>query len=676
MRCVKPVAALFVVLAPGSLGAHWIEHSHLPVWAQRGVMRSCVCPFDALRLREWIDTDPLACHFNVLFTEQTAWEDARTPSGELVKHYLKPRGGHLFFYTCPNSIWYDEEFERACWRDDLVFSRYRLSTCVRYPYAKGCVNHDSDGRPTIAYPWPSRRHRTSYFSTRWVQHHKQIMDYMVKGRDAVTNPTMKRYMQPVKWPGIVDGFYFDNAGQRDDWGPLAMARWKEISTRHFGKVVDPKTAKDPRVRLLWKDMQHRAYIEFHNAFRKHGWTYDRPRLTLLGSHGPYGYHGHKVGFPDIEFYESTYHVQPQGDNIWDLKCGLARTHGKAQSSLNHERFRPTRLTGDNSFAVLHWTLSREFARLSLAECLAMDANHMVQLGPLVYANRRYAEEYRLYHEFNRQLEPEIYRNATPGAKLAVLWPIASEARGTPDNGPLGKRLWTLGFPYEVVVEHDLTADVWPKMGMETLILPDARCLDEQRVAVILDWVNNGGQCLVSRSLAERTEMGFAQQSASARVLLGKIRGPIRYSPMFDFILDGFELEKGGRVWLPARQHFSEKTPEGTVAVEFTGAPGKYDVRLTYLDEADGISTLTVYRNKDRLTQFKLDKLGDRRHTKVLTGVELAPGDRIRIHALQHSEEFCRIFDLSLAPTGADPGAITYRNVGRGRVAFAPKDLKD
>jgi len=428
-------------------------------------MRSCVCPFDYGYLHSWIDTDPLACEFNVLFTSVVAWEDARTPTGDLLDIYIRPRNAHLFFYTCPNSIYWDDEFERVEWRDDLVFERYRLSSFLRYPYAKDCINHDSDGRPTVAYPWPSRRHRTSYFATRWVEHHKQTMDYMVKGKGAVRNEHLLKYVRELKWPGIVGGFYFDNAGRREDWGPLAMKRWEALSRRLFGKVIDPKTSQDLRVRSAWEEMQFRSYLEFHDAFRKHGWTYAPPRLTLLGSHGIYGYYAAETDFPDIEFYENTYRVQPQGDNIWAIKCGLARTHGKAQACLNHERFRPPKLSGKRAHDVLYWTLTREFARLSLAECMAMNGNHMVQIGPLVYPHLRYAEEYVLYNRFNRRLEDEIYASAQPGAKVAVLYPIASEARGTADNEPLGRRLWELGFPFEVVVEHDLTPETWPAMPM-------------------------------------------------------------------------------------------------------------------------------------------------------------------------------------------------------------------
>ncbi|MBM4080705.1 MAG: hypothetical protein FJ278_13460, partial [Planctomycetes bacterium] len=265
MRRVACLFALGLAVLPASLYAHWVEHKRLPEWAQRGAMRSCVCPFDHGWLRAWLDADPLACNFTVLFTEQTAWEDPRTPTKQLMDTYVRPRNGHLFFYTCPNSIYYDDHFEREDWNDNMAFSRYRWDNFHRQPYAKDCINYNKDGQPTIAYLLPSMRHRTSYFATQWAEHEKQIVDYMVKGKAAVTNEYLRKHMRELKHPGIMDGFYFDNAGMRIDWGPLAMECWKKVSQERFGKVIDPKTSDDLAVRMAWLDMQYRAYFEFHEA---------------------------------------------------------------------------------------------------------------------------------------------------------------------------------------------------------------------------------------------------------------------------------------------------------------------------------------------------------------------------------------------------------------------------
>ncbi|MBM4049163.1 MAG: hypothetical protein FJ279_29030, partial [Planctomycetes bacterium] len=485
-------------------------------------------------------------------------------------------------------------------------------------------------------------------------------------------------MHELKHPGIMDGFYFDNAGMRIDWGPLAMERWKKVSQERFGKVVDPKTSDDLAVRMAWLDMQYRAYFEFHGAFWKHGWTYNPPRLTLLGAHGAYGYYESETDFPDIEFYENTYRVQPESDNIWELKCGLARTHGKAQACLNHERWRPEKLSPDGSFAVLNWFLTREFGRLSMAECMAMNGNHMLQIGPLTYAHMRYGADYRLYNEFNRQLEPEIYRNALPAARLAVLWSPASEGRGSTDNELLGRRLWMMGVPYEVVVEHDLKTEIWPAMGMDALILSDVRCLNEPRVALALDWVRKGGRCLVAQSLAERDEFGMRQNSASARALLGDVGGRIRYDADPDFQLEMFEPERGGgRIWIPQILKDPPAKPrEGNAAVVFTGPTAAYDLRLECLDEDDGRSPITLYRNQDVVAKFVLDQQNNKRLIKLFPNVKLSTGDRLRIHAVQDADEFCRIFSLEAVPAGADVETVTYRDVGQGRVAFAPKALMD
>ena len=118
MRLVRFLIVLLAVLMPRCISAHWITHERLPDWAQRGAMRSCVAPVDGETLHAWIDTDPMACDFNVIFTGVPAWENALTPTQKLLDLYLRPRGAHLFFYTCPNSIYFDDTLEREQWSED------------------------------------------------------------------------------------------------------------------------------------------------------------------------------------------------------------------------------------------------------------------------------------------------------------------------------------------------------------------------------------------------------------------------------------------------------------------------------------------------------------------------------------------------------------------------------
>ncbi|MDP6361030.1 MAG: hypothetical protein QF473_38310, partial [Planctomycetota bacterium] len=209
-----------------------------------------------------------------------------------------------------------------------------------------------------------------------------------------------------------------------------------------------------------------------------------------------------------------------------------------------------------------------------------------------------------------------------------------------------------------------------------LILPDARCLNEERIEVVLDWVRRGGRCLVSQALGERDEFGLRQSSKAARELLGDLGARIRYAASLEFQMQGFESEQRGRIWLPARRQFTEKTPEGTASVVFRGEPGKYDLRFDFLDEADGECSLTVSRNNDLVQQLKLDRQTDRRSMRTVPGVSLKTGDSIRIHAKQDNEEFCRIYGLELIPSGADLEKVTWREVGKGKVAFVPQNLMD
>ncbi|MBT7845164.1 MAG: hypothetical protein HN742_25020 [Lentisphaerae bacterium] len=664
------------LLAAIGADAHWETHDHLPRYARRGVLRACVAPFNGPQLDTWLDVDPLGSHFNLIFTAQPAWEHPIIQTDAVVSRYLQPRGGNLFFYTCPNSIYFNDEFERVDYREDVRFERHRWDTLNRFPYAKDQITWGRDGKPIKAYVWPSTRHRTSYFSERWLEHHFQVMSYMVEGKAAVTNKQLVKWLHDLDHPGIHGGYYYDNAGVRHDWGPLAMKKWKEVSRREFGKVIDPRSASDLRVRMFWDDMQHRAYIEYCDALRKHAWSSDRPRLSIQGSRGAPAYYAGEYDFPDIEFYENSGKMLPQTDSIWDLKCGLARTHGKAQALLTHDHFPRPRLDRSGGFRVLNWTLTEEYARLMLAESLALNAAHMVQIGAMTYDTMRYGPQVTQYNTFNRELEELVYREARLAARLAVMSPIASEAHGSASNAPLGERLWRQGWAYDVVIEHDVTPAIWPEMKADVLVLPDVRCLNEPRLQVLLDWVRAGGKALISQALATRDELGIPRTSVLASQLLGSVPTRVSFSAAYDCQLTGFVVEKEGRVWLPMNFHEKTKTLEGTVTADFSGADGQYDVRIVHLDESDGVSNMTVLQNGSVLTTFTLDKDTDRRHVKQLPGIAIRTGDRFEVRARmdKDGEEFCRIYDLEFVPVGADLNSVTYRDVGKGLVAYAPQSL--
>lgn len=676
MTRIRSLSACIFLLLTLYVGAHWETHDHLPQYARRGVLRACVAPFGGAQLAEWLDADPLACHYNLIFTAQPAWENPLIHTADVVSRYLQPRNGNLFFYTCPNSIYYDAEFERVDFREDVRFERYRWDTFARFPYAKDQIVIGRDEKPLLAYVWPSTRHRTSYFSTLWLEHHAQVMAYHILGKDAVTNPHLKPWLTDLKYPGINGGFYYDNSGLRQDWGPLAMAKWAALSQKEFGWVVDPKTATDLRVRMLWEDMQYRAFLEYHDHLRQVAWSFDTPRLSMQPSKGVPGYYAAELDYPDIEFYENSGKMLPQSDNIWDLKCGLARTHGKAQALLTHDHFPRPRLDREGNFVVLNWKLNEAFTRLMLAESLAMNAAHMVQIGPMIYDTMRVGATVNLFHTFNKELEEEVYREALPASRLLVMNPITSEAHGSAENDPLGERLWRQGWAYEVIIEHDLSEAYWKQMEAEVLVLPDVRCLNEDRLAVLLDWVKQGGRVLVTQQLATRDELGVPRVSVLAPQLLGNVPTRLSFNAAYDCHLEGFVPEKDGRVWLPTNFHTNEKTAEGTITLTFNGASGQYDIRVVYIDESDGNSQLALHRNGVVLDEIPLAENDDARKVRTLSNLAVANGDTFQIHGKMDltGDEFVRVLDIEFVPVGADLHTVSYRELGKGLVAYAPQSL--
>lgn len=101
---------------------------------------------------------------------------------------------------------------------------------------------------------------------------------------------------------------------------------------------------------------------------------------------------------------------------------------------------------------------------------------------------------------------------------------------------------------------------------------------------------------------------------------------------------------------------------GSAATTFTGDEGTYDLVLSYFDENDGQSEVTV-KAGDQTYVLKFDQdLGTENYPtannrivrQVVSGIQLSTGDTIEIQGGKNGEEYARVDYIELVPEGATP----------------------
>ena len=118
--------------------------------------------------------------------------------------------------------------------------------------------------------------------------------------------------------------------------------------------------------------------------------------------------------------------------------------------------------------------------------------------------------------------------------------------------------------------------------------------------------------------------------------------------------DGFVVEantaaSGGKI---IRGNGPAASAPGKANAIFMGSKGTYDITVTYFDEYDGISSMAVFLNDQLLEQWLADENpacrdcaspNERtlRSRVVATGIELSPGDEIRLESTVNHYEYGR-----------------------------------
>jgi hypothetical protein len=130
--------------------------------------------------------------------------------------------------------------------------------------------------------------------------------------------------------------------------------------------------------------------------------------------------------------------------------------------------------------------------------------------------------------------------------------------------------------------------------------------------------------------------------------------------------DGFVVEantaaSGGQI---IRGNGPADSVPGKASAAFMGSQGTYDITVTYFDEYDGISSMAFFLNGQLLHRWLADENpacrdcaspneSTLRTRVVATGIEISPGDDIRLESTVNQYEYGRFdkidFTLSLSP---------------------------
>ena len=127
--------------------------------------------------------------------------------------------------------------------------------------------------------------------------------------------------------------------------------------------------------------------------------------------------------------------------------------------------------------------------------------------------------------------------------------------------------------------------------------------------------------------------------------------------------DGFVVEanaaaSGGQI---IRGNAPADATPGKASATFMGSQGTYDITVTYFDEYDGSSSMAMFLNNQLLDQWLADENptcrdcaspNERtlRSRVVATGIEISPGDEIRLESTVNHYEYGRFDKIDFTPS--------------------------
>lgn len=663
-RFLQTVVPLGLFCASGAL-ADWVEHQDKPAWLRRGAVRMASTFGDREKLPQWLDEDPMGFGINLYYGIHWPWELAIDGTA-FANDYFRREGGHVSWYICPTSMfWHDNIAQLANLPMGLVAWRYK--NFEKYPYAAQSCCIEADGSRKTIYFGDWQRHASARTSDTWLEHVTGIMRWMAHGPSRVENEHLRRQLCELKHPGCPDVYYLDNPTVQFSWDDRTLELWRPYCKKRFGKVEDPRTTADPLVRAAWFNFSLEAHASFFAKLKRAANSLSPPRYTWTNI--VEGVESFMTGtqYLDAIYTEDTVNAPPRHWNVFNYKRLLALTHGGAVG-LWCPQYPPwIKLAEDNTYRILDWRLTAKAVQLSVAEGMATGATHILHPGMVVYPSYRWGDAIRPY-TFFQKANAQLFREAQMGARLAFLYPAASQDRGGPDLQPFADRLMQMGFPIELIVEADLAADRFG--SVDAIIVPHAHCLGKARVATLRSFVERGGRLLVSEHFAQRDDEGYPQDTSIAASLLPDSAGArFFYSAPLDMALDGFQPTRAGRLEIPP----FGKRRDGRAWLFFNGPAATYRVRVHYYDEWDGVSTMAVELNDREAERWKLD--GEDGMTSHTTSpVTLKNGDKITVYGQADMGEYVRWTAVEVLPERPAPREAVTRKIGQGTVRYTPLSL--
>ena len=172
----------------------------------------------------------------------------------------------------------------------------------------------------------------------------------------------------------------------------------------------------------------------------------------------------------------------------------------------------------------------------------------------------------------------------------------------------------------------------------------ARTVAEHRADILADFAAR-----LDRAAAPAAASVPAPAPALGRILVGVTEAET-------LKLAGFVIETHGK---PSGGQWIKTAGAGTASGTFAGPAGTYAVAVTYMDENDGISPISIAVNGRTVQSWAASANDDQLHTRVVQTV-LNPGDAIAVTGTANVGEYARIDRITVEPVAptstAQPGA--------------------
>lgn len=474
--------ALFgsLLLALPAARAHWLDYPRYPDWAQRGRM----IYLDGTRATE----EHLALVERYKAQGATPFIHAFTPhwpDDPAIVARLERAGipvdvrveGSLFFEDdhidrfafihgrfLPGGWWYNHAWRTNYdwWRlfpESIAATTRRRNGDEKLAYAGHYVTVRREGSPLAP------EHRSARA--------KQIA-WLLAGVDPLPNVPMRAYENPrakdpkVPYPmlGHYAGLWYDNPSSAPSYDVASRVAWEKHFKEKFGvEIADSAGHPDPAVRREWARFWADAWADYYlwrkqlqdDLLRKRGkpFCHTAGNFSFISQpHGTAEFWFARRGCVDM-FGPSEYVPEwCRGRFHFLIKAAMAASHGRPAG-----KFYPNDLQIAESLAVCGTNTYRP----EQAEFLAANV--------------------------------DLWANGQPGSHIAILFHVEHNLLESHivDLQALVDQLTELGFPYEVVTEDDLGAEMAAQFALLIITQTD---VTEDDVVKLAAYLAAGGRLLI------------------------------------------------------------------------------------------------------------------------------------------------------------------------------------